>query len=113
VLSRPEIRRHLPRISDLIVNAFLIKLEAKAIPIANVPEAYHYERDPDDEMYLNLAIVANATFLVSQDRDLLDLMRSSSEVAREFRNRYPFLRIMRSADFVIEIESRKSGSDLS
>src|SRR2546425_13139335 len=57
VLSREEIRRQLPGINDRIVKAFLTKLEAKAILITNVPEEVHYERDPDDEIYINLAIV--------------------------------------------------------
>ena len=38
VLNRAEIRRQLPGINDRIVNAFLTKLEAKAILITNVPE---------------------------------------------------------------------------
>jgi len=54
VLSRPEVRQRLPGINDRIVNAFLAKLEAKAILTTNVPEEYRYERDPDDEMYINL-----------------------------------------------------------
>jgi len=110
VLSRPEVRRQLPGISDRIVNAFLTKLEAKAILITNIPEEYRYERDPDDEMYINLAIVANASYLVSRDQDLLDLMAGSTDVASKFRLRYPFLHIMKTADFVAEIESRKIGA---
>jgi predicted nucleic acid-binding protein len=55
-------------------------------------------------MYINLAIVANATHLVSRDQDLLDLM-TSTDVARQFRSRYPFLRIMKAADFIAEMES--------
>jgi len=81
VLNRAEVRRQLPGINDRIVNAFLTKLEAKAILIANVPEEFHYERDPDDEMYINLAIVGNATYLVSRDKDLLDLMTTSTDIA--------------------------------
>lgn len=64
-----------------------------------------YERDPDDEMYINLAIVANASYLVSRDQDLLDLVTTSTDVARQFRSRYPFLRIMKAADFIAEMES--------
>jgi uncharacterized protein len=105
VLNRAELRRKLPSINDRIVNAFLTKLEAKAIPIANVPEEFHYERDPDDEMYINLAIVSNAAYLVSRDKDLLDLMTTSTDVARQFRSRYPFLRIMTAADLITAIES--------
>jgi putative PIN family toxin of toxin-antitoxin system len=104
VLNRPEIRRRLPGINDRIVNAFLTKLEAKAILIANVPEEFHYERDPDDEMYINLAIVVNATYLVSRDQDLLDLVTASTDVARQFRSRYPFLHVIKAADFVSAIE---------
>ena len=105
VLNRAELRRKLPGINDRIVNAFLTKLEAKAILLANVPEEFHYERDPDDEMYINLAIVSNATYLVSRDNDLLDLMTVSTDIARQFRSRYPFLRIMTAANFIAAIES--------
>lgn len=38
VLNRAELRRKLPGINDRIVNAFLTKLEAKAILLINVPE---------------------------------------------------------------------------
>ena len=105
VLDRPEIRRRLPGINDRIVNAFLTKLEAKAILIANIPEEFRYERDPDDEMYINLAIVVNATYLVTSDLDILDLMTDSTDIARQFRSRYPFLRIAKAAEFITAIES--------
>lgn len=98
----------MPGINDRIVNALLAKMEAKAILTTNIPEEYHYERDPDDEMYLNLAIVSNASYLVSKDDDLLDLMSTDTDVGRRFRVRYPFLRILRAADFVRDIESQKT-----
>lgn len=103
VLSRPEIRSKLTGINDRIVNALFTKLEAQAILITNVPEEYRYERDPDDEMYLNLAIVTHASYLVSKDNDLLDLMTTTTDIALRFRTRYPFLRIMQAADFVREL----------
>ena len=105
VLNRAELRRKLPAINDRIVNAFLTKLEAKAILITNVPEEFHYERDPYDEMYINLAIVSNAAYLVSRDKDLLDLTTTSTGIARQFRSRYPFLRIVTAAEFVTTFES--------
>jgi predicted nucleic acid-binding protein len=104
-LNRAELRRQLPGINDRIVNAILTKLEAKAILLTNVPEEFHYERDPDDEMYINLAIVANAAYLVSRDKDLLDLMTPSTDIARQFRSRYPFLRIITAVGFITAIES--------
>jgi predicted nucleic acid-binding protein len=79
--------------------------QAKAILLANVPEESHYERDPDDEIYINLSVVANAAYLVSGDKDLLDLETTSTDIARQFPSRYPFLRIMKAADFIAAIES--------
>ena len=40
VLNRAELRRKLPGINDRIVNAFLTKLEAKAILIATSPKNF-------------------------------------------------------------------------
>ncbi len=110
VLTRPKIRKQMPRITDIRVSALLQRLTDKATLIQNIPEEFQYERDPKDEMYLNLAIVANATYLVSRDQDILDLMTTSADVARQFRSRYPFLRILKAADFVSEIGSQKIGS---
>ena len=104
VLTRPKLRRQMPRLTDVRVSALLQRLANKAVLIQNVPEEFQYPRDPKDEMYLNLAIVTNATYLVSRDEDLLDLMNTSTDVAREFRRRFPFLRIMKAADFVSQIE---------
>lgn len=56
-------------------------------------------------MYVNLAIVANAAYLVSRDKDLLDLMTTSTDIARQFRSRYPFLRVLTAADFITAVES--------
>ena len=44
---------------------------------------------------------------MSRDKDLLDLMTTSTDVARQFRLRYPFLRIIKAADFITRIESAK------
>ena len=93
------------RVSITASSSLLTKLEAKAILLAHVPEEFHYKRDPDDEMYINLAIVSNAAYLASRDKDLLDLMTTSTDILRQFRSRYPFLRIMTAASFIVAIES--------
>jgi hypothetical protein len=53
------------------------------------PHVFSYPRDPDDEPYINLAIAAAAQYLVSWDKDLLDLMRDE-----DFRQRFPGLTIL-------------------
>jgi len=62
-------------------------------------------------MYINLAIVTNAAYLVSRDKDLLDLITTSTDIARQFRSRYPFLRIMTARDFITALESTRAASE--
>lgn len=49
VLSRPEIRRKNPLLTDEGVVAFLARISAKAELLHDVPEQLAYPRDPDDE----------------------------------------------------------------
>lgn len=100
VLSRPRIRQKFPRLSTRLVDALLQKIEREAILIKNVPEEYHFERDPKDECYINLAVVTNAIYLVSRDSDLLDLMRTDMPEAKNFRTRYPMLKILDAPSFL-------------
>ena len=65
-------------------------------------------RDPDDEPYLNLALEADAQFLVTRDRDLLDLMRSDTKEGRDSQSRFPDLKIVDPVMFMKEIEARGS-----
>ena len=62
-------------------------------------------------MYINLAIVTNAAYLVSRDKDLLDLITTSTDIVRQFRSRYPFLRIMTAASFITAFESASAAVD--
>jgi predicted nucleic acid-binding protein len=78
-------------------------MAALSIPISNVPEEFHYERDPEDEPYINLALVTDARYLVSLDRDLLDLMDTTSEEGRDFQRRYPMLRVVKPIALLAEI----------
>ena len=59
-----------------------------------------YERDPDDEPYLNLAIAAGAQYLVSRDNDLLDLQNPDSKPGQQLRALLPRLTILDPVDFI-------------
>lgn len=99
VLARPKTLRKFPLLTPEWVETFLQAAEQKAITISDVPKIETLERDPKDEPYLNLAIAAKAKYLVSRDRDLLDLMADPS-----FRQRHPELVILGPVDFLNEIE---------
>ena len=61
------------------------------------------ERDPKDSKYINLAIAARAPYVVTRDKDLLDLMSDRPD-GIEFRRRFPALKIVDPATFVGEIK---------
>jgi putative PIN family toxin of toxin-antitoxin system len=89
VLTRPKTRRTFPRLTPAWVESFVQNLESKAVLVADVPRAWTLERDPKDEAYLDLAVHVKARFLVSRDKDLLDLMKEAA-----FRTRFPDLTIL-------------------
>lgn len=109
VLSRPKIRNRFPHLPDERITAFLARISNLAITVEDVPSVFHYERDPDDEPYLNLAIAAKADFLVTRDHDLLDLGSESEPEGRRLRAWAPQLRILDPAallkSLAAEIES--------
>jgi predicted nucleic acid-binding protein len=86
---RPKVRRKLPALTDESVEAFLRNVLGRATMLSVVPEVFRLERDPKDERYINLAIASGATYLVTWDRDLLDLMGDEG-----FRHRFPHLTIL-------------------
>lgn len=95
VLFRPDLRKRFLRITDEEANEFLSEIENLVVVIENVPELFHYDRDPEDERYINLALAANAKLLVSRDNDLLDLMDDDA-----FRTAYPALTILDPVAFL-------------
>jgi uncharacterized protein len=105
VLSRPRVRQLTPALSPEMIEAFLADITTKAILLHNVPEEFRFERDPKDEAYINLAIVAGAKYLVSRDHDLLDLMKMEREEGRAFRRRYPMLTILDPIAFLKEMKN--------
>jgi putative PIN family toxin of toxin-antitoxin system len=107
VLNRPKVRRRFPRLTDERVANFLKDIQAQAIFFEEIPEAFVYARDPDDEPYVNLAIVAKASHLVTWDKDLLDLMNEGLPEGRDFRQRFPQLVILDPVAFLQELRQHK------
>lgn len=102
VLSRPSIRKKFPRLTDERADEFLQSVAAKGFVLDDVPQAFSYARDPDDEPYLNLALAASARYLVSRDRDILDLANDES-----FRSSYPGLTILDPVSLLREVNQAR------
>lgn len=103
VLARPRVRQKFPALTDEIVDRFLAALEERTVVVSNVPRVYHFERDPKDEPYINLAIASKVSYLVSRDNDLLDLADASTPDGQRLRNQAPNLRILDPVAFLAEI----------
>jgi putative PIN family toxin of toxin-antitoxin system len=108
VLTGPKHQRQFPRLSPESVAIYLQEIIRGARFVENVPLAYVLKCDPKDSKYINLALAANAPYLVTRDLDLLDLMNEVLPVGREFRRRFPHLRIVDPETFVAEVKASVS-----
>jgi putative PIN family toxin of toxin-antitoxin system len=102
VLSRPKVRQKFPSLTPAVVAAFLRDVDALARSAGEVPKVVTFPRDPKDEPYLNLAVAAGATRLITWDNDLLDLMADNPE-GTDFRGRFPDLLIFTPVAFLREL----------
>ncbi len=108
VLNRPEIRADFPDLSDEIVGAFFKRLQKLSMLVRLVPKKFSYPRDEDDEPYINLAVASGANFIISRDRDLLDLMTGYSDECKEFRRRFRSLKMVEPVEFLTLLEESES-----
>ena len=92
------------------LDALIENLPKAAVLIPVVAEVWTYDRDPDDAHYVNLALAARASLVVSRDRDLLDLMDISKPHAAEFQRRFPSLKILDPLQFLGEMGERRQAS---
>lgn len=93
-------------LTDEKVEKLIETLLEKSEFIRKVPPHFNYPRDPNDEPYINLAIEANAVFLISRDNDLLDLMTGFSDECKDFRRRFRKLKIVNPVEFLAIITNK-------
>jgi putative PIN family toxin of toxin-antitoxin system len=108
VMNRPKVRARFPELADAIIEEFLDQLQSTAETVKSIPKRFSYQRDVDDEPYVNLAVEAEARYIVSRDRDLLDLMTGYTDECIEFRRRFRPLRVIDPIVFLKEVEKMQS-----
>lgn len=111
VLSRPKLRRKFPRLTASRLDSLRQLLRDKAELVTDIQVQFSLERDPKDAKYLNLALSAGAEYLVTRDRDLLDLMDEQRPDGQEFRRRFPALTILDPVEFLRSVRNAQSDSD--
>lgn len=103
VLGRPKVRKRFPQLTDEAVGTFLTGLRALAQVAADVPPAFHYGRDPDDEHIINLAIISGSPYIVTRDNDLLDLMKEGSTDGLALKALHPSVAILDPRAFIAAV----------
>jgi putative PIN family toxin of toxin-antitoxin system len=106
VASRPKVIKKLKFTPERLED-FLEAIQLASTALTGFPEPFAYDRDPDDAHYVNLALAADARLIVSRDKDLLDLMDESRVEGRDFKNRFPTLRILDPVRFLSEVDVSK------
>ena len=107
ILTRSKLQDKYALLTEERTNRLIETLWAKAKFFDVVPKHFRYERDPNDEPYINLAVEAEADYLITRDKDLLDLMTGHTIECKEFRQRFRPLKVIDPVSF-LKILSEKN-----
>lgn len=105
VIRRDRFRATFPKLTDDRIEDVCRFLDLHSTQYPVVSQNVTFPRDPKDEKYLNLAIAADARYLVTRDHDLLDLMSLEDESSVNFRAAYPTIAILEPAVFLERIKT--------
>jgi putative PIN family toxin of toxin-antitoxin system len=100
ILKDPKIVARCPELEPRKVDVTLARLIFVGDVIRSIKVRFVYPRDPQDAKFIELAIAANATHLVSSDGDILDLPGGHGEASKRFRQRLPTIVVLDPPDFL-------------
>ena len=95
VLSRPKLVKLAFSITSDRIEQYLEWVRSICVVVTDVNSFYEVERDPKDSKYVDLAITGKCCFLVSRDKDLLDLASDG-----EFNSLFPSLVVCNPVAFL-------------
>lgn len=91
------------RLTEKKVENFLAPILTNATMLDDYPHVFDYPRDPDDELYIDLAAACQAHLIASRDRDLLALNDISTVDGQRFRAQFPDLLILNPEQLLARI----------
>ena len=95
VLSRADTLSRFPGSNAEDVEEFVRYVVSISSLVKTVPHVFDLPRDVDDELYVDLAVAVEADYLVTFDRDLLDLMTGFDDASKEFRQKFRNIKVVR------------------
>jgi len=105
--SKPRLQRFTFFTLD-VVEKFIEGILEIATLVADPPPVFTYPRDPDDTLYVDLAIATGALLIVSNDKDLLDLMNDTNPEGRQLRQTHPKFEAMTPGTFLARLDAINS-----
>lgn len=106
VLSRPKVKESFVNLTDVRIEEFLDSIRKIGVIVKKVPQVFSLPRDINDEPYINLAVEAEADFIVTRDKDLIDLMTSYDIEGKQFRQKFRPLNIVQPLEFLRIVEEK-------
>lgn len=105
VLSRDYVKNRF-EFTEEVIKEFVDRVKNIAVVLENFPQVFSLPRDVDDEVYINLAVEAEADFIVTRDKDLIDLMTDHDNKSKEFRQKFRTLKIVQPLEFLRIVEDK-------
>ena len=106
VINRPQIRERFKTLTEDRIDSFLKSIRELAVIVRIIPKVFSLPRDIDDEIYINLAIEAEADYIVTRDKDLIDLMTDYDIESKKFRQKFRPLKIVQPLEFLSIVENK-------
>ncbi len=94
VLTRPSLASKFPALTPQRIAVFLDSLNLISTSFETVPELFTWPLHPDDDHLFNLAIEAQANYLVTWESRILKLATDTTESAQLLRHFCPRLSIV-------------------
>ncbi len=104
VLLRRELTLQHPAITPQAVGLVIERLRYFSDMIDPVRARFRYDRDPDDEAFIELAVSGSATHIMTHDKDLLSLPSSRTDAGKRFRQRLPIVQVCDALSLIRAIE---------
>jgi putative PIN family toxin of toxin-antitoxin system len=98
-ISRPHILAFLPDAKEEQIEVFIEDIVSISTLLKSVPKKFRFERDPKDEIIIDLAAFCDADYIVTRDKDLLDLMTGYTDECKQFGQRFRPLKVVESIEF--------------
>lgn len=102
VCLRPKLASKF-RITPDSLDQFSERVQSCSTLLPTPPQVFTLIRDPKDEHYINLAIAASASLVVSRDRDLLALANPQDPDGQAFQAAYPSIEVVTPVEMLARL----------